>query len=33
MHEAVKLHLAGMIEDKLAIPENVTLAEYIAVAV
>jgi predicted RNase H-like HicB family nuclease len=33
MHEAVKMHLEGMIEDKIAIPENVTLAEYIAVAV
>ena len=33
MHEAVKMHIEGMIEDKMAIPENVTLAEYIAVAV
>jgi predicted RNase H-like HicB family nuclease len=33
MHEAVKMHIEGMIEDKIAIPENVTLAEYIAVAV
>jgi len=33
MHEAVKMHIEGMIEDKLAVPENVTLAEYIAVAV
>jgi predicted RNase H-like HicB family nuclease len=32
MHEAVQIHLQGMIEDKMAIPENVTLAEYIAVA-
>jgi len=33
MYEAVQMHIAGMIEDKVAIPENVTLAEYIAVAV
>ena len=33
MHEAVQMHIEGMIEDKMAIPENVTLAEYIAVAV
>jgi predicted RNase H-like HicB family nuclease len=33
MHEAVQMHIQGMIEDKMAIPENVTLAEYIAVAV
>ena len=33
MHEAVQMHIEGMIEDKKAIPENVTLAEYIAVAV
>lgn len=32
MHEAVQMHIQGMIEDKMAIPENVTLAEYIAVA-
>jgi len=33
MHEAVQMHVQGMIEDKLPIPENVTFAEYIAVAV
>jgi len=33
MHEAVQMHLQGMIVDKIPIPENVTLAEYIAVAV
>ena len=33
MHEAMQMHIEGMIEDKMAIPENVTLAEYIAVAV
>jgi predicted RNase H-like HicB family nuclease len=33
MHEAVQMHLQGLIEDKMPIPENVTPAEYIAVAV
>jgi predicted RNase H-like HicB family nuclease len=33
MHEAVQMHIAGMIEDKAEIPQNVTSAEYIAVAV
>lgn len=33
MHEAVELHVRGMLEDKTPIPENDTLAEYIAVVV
>jgi len=33
MYEAVQMHVQGMIEDKLPIPENVTFAEFIAVAV
>jgi predicted RNase H-like HicB family nuclease len=32
MHEALEMHVHGLIEDKLPIPESVTLAEYIAVA-
>ena len=32
MHEALEMHIQGMIEDKMPIPENVTFAEYIAVA-
>jgi len=32
MHEAVEMHIQGMLEDKLPIPESTTLAEYIAVA-
>jgi len=32
MHEALEMHVHGMIEDKIPIPKNVTLAEYIAVA-
>ncbi len=31
MHEAVELHVQGMIEDKLPIPESTAMAEYIAV--
>jgi len=33
MHEAVEMHIQGMLEDKMPIAESVTLAEYIAVAV
>lgn len=33
MHVAVQMHIQGMIEDKLPIPESHTLAEYIAVMV
>ncbi len=32
MHEALEMHIHGMIEDKLPIPANVALAEYIAIA-
>ncbi len=32
MHEAIELHLQGMIEDKLPIPKSNTFAEFIAVA-
>jgi predicted RNase H-like HicB family nuclease len=31
MHEAVEMHIQGMIEDKLPIPESTAYAEYIAV--
>jgi predicted RNase H-like HicB family nuclease len=31
MHEAVEMHIHGLIEDNLPIPENTTYAEYIAV--
>jgi predicted RNase H-like HicB family nuclease len=33
MHEAVEMHVQGMIEDKMPVPESVSLAEYIAIAV
>ncbi len=29
MHEAVEMHVQGMLEDKLPIPEGVASAEYI----
>jgi len=31
MHEAVEMHVQGLMEDKLPIPESTTYAEYIAV--
>ena len=31
MHEAVELHVKGMLEDKLPIPESTSFAEYVAV--
>jgi predicted RNase H-like HicB family nuclease len=31
MHEAAKMHVRALLEDKMPIPESVTLAEYIAV--
>ena len=33
MHVALEMHIQGMIEDRIPIPESITLAEYIAVAV
>jgi predicted RNase H-like HicB family nuclease len=33
MHEAVELHVRGMLEDNDVVPEGDTLAEYIAVSV
>lgn len=32
MHGAVEMHVQGMLEDKLPIPESTSLAEYIAIA-
>lgn len=32
MHDAVEMHVQGMLEDKLPIPESTSLAEYIAIA-
>ncbi len=31
MHEAVKMHIDGLLEDKLPIPEYHSFAEYVAV--
>ena len=33
MYEALEMHVRGLIEDKMPIPESEALAEYIAVAV
>jgi len=33
MHDAVEMHVQGMLEDKLPIPKSTALAEYIAVTV
>ena len=33
MHEAVQMHIEGLLEDNIAVPENATFAEYIAIAV
>jgi predicted RNase H-like HicB family nuclease len=31
MHEAIKLHIEGLLKDNAPIPESRSLAEYIAV--
>ena len=31
MHKAIEMHVRGMIEDKLPIPESNSFAEYVAV--
>lgn len=31
MHEAIKMHIEGLLEDNLPIPENTSFAEYVAV--
>jgi predicted RNase H-like HicB family nuclease len=31
MHEAIELHIKGLIEDKLAIPQSTSFAEYVVV--
>ncbi len=32
MYEAIEMHIHGLIEDKLPIPESKSFAEYVAVA-
>jgi predicted RNase H-like HicB family nuclease len=32
MHEAVEMHIQGMLQDKLPIPKSMAVAEYIAVS-
>lgn len=31
MHEAIEMHIRGLVEDKLPIPESHSFAEYVAV--
>jgi len=31
MHEAIELHIQGLLEDKLPIPESQSFAEYVAI--
>ncbi len=31
IHEAIKIHVRGMIEDNIPIPESTSFAEYVAV--
>lgn len=31
IHEAIKMHISGLLEDKLPIPKSQTFAEYLAV--
>jgi len=32
MHQAIEMHVQGMLEDKLPVPKSHSFAEYIAVA-
>jgi predicted RNase H-like HicB family nuclease len=32
MYEAIEMHIQGLLEDKLSIPESKSFAEYVAVA-
>ena len=31
IYEAIKMHVQGMIEDKLSVPDSKSIAEYVAV--
>lgn len=31
MHEAIEMHVHGLLEDKLAVPQSHSFAEYIAI--
>jgi predicted RNase H-like HicB family nuclease len=31
MHEAIELHVKGLLEDNLAVPESNSFAEYVAI--
>jgi predicted RNase H-like HicB family nuclease len=32
MHEAIEMHVQGLLEDKLPVPKSQSFAEYIAIA-
>ncbi|MCX6339262.1 MAG: type II toxin-antitoxin system HicB family antitoxin [Candidatus Aureabacteria bacterium] len=32
MHEAIEMHIKGLLEDKLPVPESRSLSEYMAVS-
>ncbi len=32
MHEAIEMHVKGLIEDNLPVPESTSFAEYVAIA-
>jgi predicted RNase H-like HicB family nuclease len=32
MHEAIEMHVRGMLEDDLPVPESSSFAEYVAIA-
>ena len=32
LHEAVEMHIQGMLEDRLPIPKSLAVAEYIAIS-
>ncbi len=32
MHEAIEMHVRGMLEDHLPVPESSSFAEYVAIA-
>ena len=33
MHEAIEVHVRGLLEDKLAVPQSLSYAEYVAISV
>ncbi len=33
MHEAIEMHIRGLLEDRLPVPDSAALSEYMAVAI